>query len=246
MKKNKTLIIFTMIILSLMCLTVICFADFYKDCHEAIIFTDNEGVTGYMLPDLSFDNNIVVNDGAFPLVAINGYEYVVDADSKIYYFYADINNDGDITGIRYVRSETFLEDNNLDVLTSGDFIFVNSAGGTSIAAGLNYNVLKKLRDSLGLITDGDPSLYTSRRITSSYTVCNLIERRPPYMTIITAITAVFTAVGTWFASIIPDMLALFFAEGELTILGALAVAALAIAVILLVLNWILDFFHFRR
>lgn len=51
-------------------------------------------------------------------------------------------------------------------------------------------------------------------------------------TVITAITAVFTAIGQWLVTAITAMEAVFWAEGALTFVGTLAVVGLAIAVIL--------------
>lgn len=65
------------------------------------------------------------------------------------------------------------------------------------------------------------------------------------MDVITAILGVFDVIATWFAEIMPTILAIFYAEGSLTILGALAVAGLAISVIFLIMGVIQNFLHFR-
>lgn len=65
------------------------------------------------------------------------------------------------------------------------------------------------------------------------------------MAIITAILAVFSAIAEWFVDIMPTVLSIFWAEGSLTILGALAVCGLAISVIFLVMGVIQKFLHFR-
>lgn len=65
------------------------------------------------------------------------------------------------------------------------------------------------------------------------------------MAIITAILAIFEAIAEWFVTIVPTVLSIFWAEGALTILGALAVCGLAISVIFLVMGVIQKFLHFR-
>lgn len=65
------------------------------------------------------------------------------------------------------------------------------------------------------------------------------------MAIITAILAVFTAIATWFGDVMPVVLSVFWADGSLTILGALAVAGLAVSVIFLIMGVIQNFLHFR-
>lgn len=56
---------------------------------------------------------------------------------------------------------------------------------------------------------------------------------------------VFTSVASWFTEVMPTILSIFYAEGALTFLGVLAVAGLAISVVLLVLNIVRGFLHFR-
>lgn len=64
--------------------------------------------------------------------------------------------------------------------------------------------------------------------------------------IIKDILEVFTSIGEWFASIFQVLIPMFWVpETGLTFLGFLAVAALAISVILLILNIIQNFLHFR-
>lgn len=65
------------------------------------------------------------------------------------------------------------------------------------------------------------------------------------MDIITAIINVFNSIANWFATVMPTVLEIFYAEGSLTILGALAVAGLAISVIFLIMGVIQNFLHFR-
>lgn len=64
--------------------------------------------------------------------------------------------------------------------------------------------------------------------------------------IITAITAVFGEVFTWIASVIPDVVAIFWAaEGGLTFLGVLTLVALAISIFFLLMGLIQNFLHLR-
>lgn len=64
--------------------------------------------------------------------------------------------------------------------------------------------------------------------------------------VIQDILEVFTSVGEWFASIFQVLIPMFWLpETGLTFLGFLAVSALAISVILLILNIIQNFLHFR-
>lgn len=255
MKKHKTLIIFTMIILTLMSLTVICFADGLPGRYKVVnshTFTPTDSsvlTTGVFNP---ISTNMYINvtnvdaTVSYPLVNINNiYQFTtvneVDIFLDDYYFVIAPSLGGKtiyLLPIQYVNHYTFdyqeFRNIALPVLFNGTFVETWEFTDEFVSSGLS---------SLALSFDIEYNEYF--QIINTLTINQFEEVNIP-MTIITAITAVFTAIGTWFASIIPDMLALFFAEGELTILGALAVAALAIAVILLVLNWILDFFHFRR
>lgn len=71
------------------------------------------------------------------------------------------------------------------------------------------------------------------------------------MSVINAILAVFTAIGEWFASVFADLEPIFWTAGtggdtgSLTFIGALSVAGLGVAIILLVINKITDFLRFR-
>lgn len=61
-----------------------------------------------------------------------------------------------------------------------------------------------------------------------------------------SILSVLTAISTWFVSSISTMLAIFYSpESGLTVIGVLSVCALGVSVILLVLNKVSDFFHWR-
>lgn len=66
------------------------------------------------------------------------------------------------------------------------------------------------------------------------------------MSIIQAITGVFTEMGTWISSAVTNLLPMFYAtEGGLTFLGVLAVASLGISITFLLINVISNFLHFR-
>lgn len=64
--------------------------------------------------------------------------------------------------------------------------------------------------------------------------------------IVTAILAIFTAIGEWIVSTVPAMMPLFYtAEAGLTFMGVLAVAGLAFSVVFLLIGIIQRFLHFR-
>lgn len=66
------------------------------------------------------------------------------------------------------------------------------------------------------------------------------------MDILTAVLAVFTAIGEWIAEAITSLLPIFYnSETGLTLMGVLAVAGLAFSVIFLVMKIIENFLHFR-
>lgn len=62
--------------------------------------------------------------------------------------------------------------------------------------------------------------------------------------ILTAILAVFSAVGEWIVSTVTSLLPMFYVEGSLTFLGVLAVAGLAFSVAFLLIGLIQRFLHF--
>ena len=71
-------------------------------------------------------------------------------------------------------------------------------------------------------------------------------------TVLNSILGVFEAVGEWFADFVPTLTAMFYTPaatssgtGQLTFLGVLAVAGLAISVVFLVIGLIQNFLHFR-
>lgn len=63
--------------------------------------------------------------------------------------------------------------------------------------------------------------------------------------VVSAITAVFTAIGEWFVAIVLTMLDIFYIDGALTFIGTLAVMGLGIAVILLILAMIRSYIRFQ-
>lgn len=68
--------------------------------------------------------------------------------------------------------------------------------------------------------------------------------------VLTAIFAVFTAVGEWITTALTALIPIFWTAGEngagsLTFLGTLAVVGLGISVIFLVISVIQAFLHFR-
>lgn len=66
------------------------------------------------------------------------------------------------------------------------------------------------------------------------------------MDIITAIFAVFTAIGEWIGTAITSLMPIFYtAESGLTLLGSLSVVGLGMGVIFLILGFIVNFFQFR-
>ena len=66
------------------------------------------------------------------------------------------------------------------------------------------------------------------------------------MSILTAILAVFTAIGEWIGTAVTYILPMFYVAGTgLTFLGVLAVAGLAFSVIFLIIGLIQNFLHFR-
>lgn len=64
-------------------------------------------------------------------------------------------------------------------------------------------------------------------------------------TVLTAVLAVFTSIGEWFAEMLPTIMSMFYAEGALTFLGVLAVAGLGVSIIFLLIGVISNFLHFR-
>lgn len=66
------------------------------------------------------------------------------------------------------------------------------------------------------------------------------------MTVLTAILAVFTAIGQWISSAVLELVPMFYVEETgLTFLGVLAVAGLAFSVVFLMVGIIQRFLHFR-
>lgn len=66
------------------------------------------------------------------------------------------------------------------------------------------------------------------------------------MEVLTAVLAVFTAVGEWLSDAVLALVPMFYvAETGLTFLGVLAVAGLAFSVVFLMIGIIQRFLHFR-
>lgn len=71
------------------------------------------------------------------------------------------------------------------------------------------------------------------------------------MTIVKAMTDVFTEIGNWVVSAIQSMMSIFWTPaaegtgGSLTLLGTLCCVSVAIAVIFLVIGVIQNFIHLR-
>lgn len=64
--------------------------------------------------------------------------------------------------------------------------------------------------------------------------------------VLSAILAVFTAVGEWITTAVTNIMPMFYVAGTgLTFLGVLAVAGLAFSVVFLVIGLIQNFLHFR-
>lgn len=64
--------------------------------------------------------------------------------------------------------------------------------------------------------------------------------------VLSAILAIFSAIGDWIVSAVPKFFVLFYtAEAGLTFLGVLAVAGLAFSVVFLLIGIIQRFLHFR-
>ena len=64
--------------------------------------------------------------------------------------------------------------------------------------------------------------------------------------VITAILAVFSAIGSWIVQAVQDMIPIFWnsSDSSLTLIGVLSVAGLGLSVIFLVVGLIQRFFHF--
>ncbi len=66
------------------------------------------------------------------------------------------------------------------------------------------------------------------------------------MTVVGAITDIFSAIGTWIAETLPTITKVFYDPASgLTFLGVLAVCGLAVSVFLLLMNIVQNFLHFR-
>lgn len=66
------------------------------------------------------------------------------------------------------------------------------------------------------------------------------------MTIVNAITGVFTEIGSWLVTAVNSLIPMFWtAEAGLTLLGSLSIIGLAISVTFLLIGVIQNFLHFR-
>lgn len=66
------------------------------------------------------------------------------------------------------------------------------------------------------------------------------------MSIVEAITDVFSEIGTWIPGAVTDLMPMFYvADTGLTFLGVLAVCGLAFSVVFLIIGLIQNFLHFR-
>lgn len=63
--------------------------------------------------------------------------------------------------------------------------------------------------------------------------------------VLSAVLGVFDQVSAWFTTAITNAIPIFYAEGQLTLIGVLSVASLAIAVILMVLAMIRSYLRFQ-
>lgn len=63
--------------------------------------------------------------------------------------------------------------------------------------------------------------------------------------IVTAIFAVFTSILDWFVDCFGVVTEIFYADSSLTVLGTLATIGFGIAMVLLVLRWVVEFFRNR-
>lgn len=64
--------------------------------------------------------------------------------------------------------------------------------------------------------------------------------------VLTAVLAVFSAIGEWIVEFIPSLLSMFYtAEAGLSVLGIMAIAALGVSIVFLCIGVIQSFFHWR-
>lgn len=289
MKKNKKVIIFTLIALMLMSVIIQSYAIQFENCHTSqqleidneiyqVLYGEGErfddGISyGYLhFAETHSDQWLIGEATAFPL-AINGiFEGVVNTENGIFYIYPLIYNGDETPSItlfvcserainNYIDEQSiiyyFLLDNTI-VFSSETlrlalgFLWINEQDVFDPLIGrlMLINILDTYNIDINQYYEGDG--FEVAYISNPTTLCNVTRKEvTESMAIITAILAIFTAIGNWFVEIIPDVLGIFWdaaansGEGALTILGALAVASLAIAVILLVFRWITNFFKFR-
>lgn len=68
---------------------------------------------------------------------------------------------------------------------------------------------------------------------------------PETTTPIGSVFGVFGEVTDWFATTLPRLTDLFYADGEITIIGTMLVASLGVGVTLLLFNKVRNIFRFR-
>ena len=65
------------------------------------------------------------------------------------------------------------------------------------------------------------------------------------MSIIEAVFDVFGAVSEWFVLTIPTLTSIFYAEGQLTVIGVMTIASVGVGLALLLFNYVKDLISFR-
>lgn len=244
-KKNKALpfLALLLVVAGLTMGSICSFAvPVYCHTHETV----NDRL--YTIPEHYDVNGVLNEDGnrIYYKIYINGFESVT-FDNATYYFYLYYSFSGSVNGehtsFYIVMSSQVITDDNNDIERTVAFI---SKVTQSRAWALSTNEQSlAIASQLNIGRDVDDNNFINTNITICFN-----DNGGEEMTetgIVTQVLGVFSAIGEWFADTIPNMLAVFYnSESGLTILGTLAVCSLAIAVILLVLAWILDFFKFRR
>ena len=219
-----------------------------------------DGHSVYVFPDDMSDllvHNVILHkpsgsEKTVSLISINGYSYITitidDIQYYVYFSYEDKRPGVDLQTISYILSQNPITDGHI---YSSQFIGLLSDLSGHIQAtsvlGSTASIINSILDTIGIVRNKTSGAAVD--IIKPFTLCQYTEGGEDMTetNIVTAVLAVFSSIGDWFADIIPSMLGVFYSsESGLTILGTLAVCSLAIAVVLLVLAWILDFFKFRR
>lgn len=237
MKFTKTLIVIA-IVLGLMVMCIVgCFAD-----TNFCTFVPS----GVPVPKINYEELYITEAGNgylnFTDISINGYTKVpviIDGATEEWNIYC-------VTTIRMV---------DLSMLGQSYYLAPNREATTSSST--RFKLFGWTGDSYAITrTSAEYFDYLdidyidgNNFFSSDLTICEITEKGVKEdMTVVEQVLGVFNAIGEWFAEIIPSMLGVFYnAEtNTLTVIGVLAVCSLAIAVILLILAWICDFFKFRR